>query len=160
MAAVTGQSWRVRGRARERLSVMTAVEVAPRDARMGLSAASTAVVCWAAGNIMVTKVPLGGLQIAFWRILLAAVVYTGFVYVSGRRITREHLRRSTLTGVTIGLEIAIFFVAIKSTTVGQTWWRKGLCRGGPRQQCSTTRRRIFCWWSTETISHSWLVRLS
>lgn len=96
---------------------MTAVEVAPRDARLGLSAASAAVACWAAGNIMVTKVPMGGLQIAFWRILLAAVVYTGFVYLSGRRITREHLRRSTPTGITIALEIAIFFVAIKSTTV-------------------------------------------
>lgn len=96
---------------------MTAIDVAPRDARLGLGAASTAIVCWAAGNIMVTKVPLGGLQIAFWRILLAAVVYSGVVYVGGRRITRDQLRRSVLTGVAIALEIAIFFVAIKSTTV-------------------------------------------
>lgn len=84
---------------------------------MGLGAASLAVTCWAAGNVMVTKVPLGGLQIAFWRILLAAVVYSGFVHVAGRRITRAHLRRSALTGVMIALEIAVFFVAIKSTTV-------------------------------------------
>ena len=96
---------------------MTAVELAPRDARLGLSAASVAVTFWAAGNIMVTKVPLGGLQIAFWRILLAAVVYAGFVVISGRRITLAHLRRSALTGATIALEIAVFFVAIKSTTV-------------------------------------------
>ena len=96
---------------------MTVVELAPRDARLGLSAASVAVTFWAAGNIMVTKVPLGGLQIAFWRILLAAVVYACFVYVSGRKITVEHLRRSALTGATIALEIAVFFVAIKSTTV-------------------------------------------
>lgn len=96
---------------------MTVVELAPRDARLGLGAASVAVAFWAAGNIMVTKVPLGGLQIAFWRVLLAAVVYTLFVYVSGRRITVEHLRRSALTGATIALEIAAFFVAIKSTTV-------------------------------------------
>lgn len=84
---------------------------------MGLGAAMLAVTSWAAGNIMVTKVALGGLQIAFWRILLAAVVYTAFIYLAGRRITRDHLRRSALTGVTIALEIAVFFVAIKSTTV-------------------------------------------
>ena len=84
---------------------------------MGLGAASLAVTFWAAGNVMVTKVPLGGLQIAFWRILLAAVVYGGIVYASGRRISAEHLRRSAPTGVAIALEIAIFFVALKSTTV-------------------------------------------
>jgi drug/metabolite transporter (DMT)-like permease len=84
---------------------------------MGLSAASVAVSFWAAGNIMVTKVPMGGLQIAFWRILLAAVVYVGFLYLAGRRLTLVYLRRSALTGATVALEIAVFFVAIKSTTV-------------------------------------------
>jgi drug/metabolite transporter (DMT)-like permease len=39
------------------------------------------------------------------------------VYASGRRITRQHLRRSAATGAAISLEIAVFFVAIKSTTV-------------------------------------------
>ncbi|MEZ5245395.1 MAG: DMT family transporter [Acidimicrobiales bacterium] len=96
---------------------MTAVELAPRDARLGLSAASVAVTFWASGNIMVTKVPMGGLQIAFWRILLAAVVYVGVLYLSGRRLTLDHLRRSMLTGATVALQIAVFFVAIKSTTV-------------------------------------------
>jgi drug/metabolite transporter (DMT)-like permease len=96
---------------------MTDVDLSPRDARIGLGAASLAVACWATGNIMVSKVPLPGLQIAFWRILLGAVVYTAFVYAAGRRITRQHLRRSALTGVAISLEIAVFFVALKSTTV-------------------------------------------
>ena len=96
---------------------MTAVDFTPRALRIGLSASALAVTAWAAGNIMVTKVPMPGLQIAFWRILLGAVVYTAAVYVSGRRITVRHLRRSALTGAAIALEIAVFFVAIKSTTV-------------------------------------------
>lgn len=60
---------------------------------------------------------MGGLQIAFWRILLGAVVYTIVVYVARRRLSWEKIRRSIPTGVAISLEIAIFFVAIKSTTV-------------------------------------------
>ena len=85
--------------------------------RLGLPAAAFAILFWSSGNIMVRKVPMPGLQIAFWRILLAAVVYTVVVYLSGRRLTWDHVRRTIPTGVTIALEIAVFFVAIKSTTV-------------------------------------------
>ncbi|MEQ8841143.1 MAG: DMT family transporter [Acidimicrobiales bacterium] len=96
---------------------MTAVALSPRELRLGLGASSVAVAAWAAGNIMVTKVPMPGIQIAFWRILLGAVVYTAAVYVSGRRLTVRHVIRSAPTGAAIALEIAVFFVALKSTTV-------------------------------------------
>lgn len=99
------------------LCLMSTATLTPRAARVGLSAAAFAVVCWSAGNVMVTKVPMPGLQIAFWRILLGAVVYTAVVYGAGRRITADHLRRSAATGACISLEIAIFFVAIRATTV-------------------------------------------
>jgi len=96
---------------------VTDTAITPQASRLGLSAATMAIVAWSAGNIMVREVPMPGLQIAFWRILLAAVVYTVAVYLSGRRLTWAQLRRSIPTGVVIGLEIAVFFVAIKSTTV-------------------------------------------
>lgn len=96
---------------------MTAAVLSPRAARIGLSAAAGAIVCWSVGNVMVAKVPMPGLQIAFWRILLGAVVYTAVVYGVGRRITWAHVRHSAATGIFISLEIAIFFVAIRATTV-------------------------------------------
>lgn len=96
---------------------MTAATLTPRAARLGLGASAMAIVCWSAGNVMVTQVPMPGLQIAFWRILLGAVVYTGFVYAAGRRITWAHVKRSALTGTAISAEIAVFFVALKSTTI-------------------------------------------
>ena len=96
---------------------MTDTATTPQTARLGLPAAAVAIVCWSAGNVMVREVPMPGLQIAFWRILLAAVVYTVVVYASGRRLTWAYVRRTIPTGVTISLEIAIFFVAIKSTTL-------------------------------------------
>lgn len=96
---------------------MTAAPLSPRAAQAGLGAASLAIVCWSVGNVMVTQVPLPGLQLAFWRILLGAVVYSAFVYGVGRRITWVHLRRSLPAGTVIGLQIAVLFVALKSTTL-------------------------------------------
>lgn len=84
---------------------------------LGTVAAVGAVVMWAAGNIMVRFVPMPGVQIAFWRIALGALVYWGFVKLRGRAITWEQLRVSAAAGVAISLEIAVFFVALKTTTV-------------------------------------------
>ena len=102
---------------RDRFGPMTAATVEPRAAHVGLGAAASAIVCWSVGNVMVTQVPMGGLQIAYWRILLGAVVYSGFVYGSGRRITLDQLRRTAPTGIAISSEIAVFFVALKATTL-------------------------------------------
>lgn len=88
-----------------------------RSTPAGLAGASIAITCWAAGNVMVVEAPLPGLQIAFWRIFLGAVVYTAFVYLRGGRITKPMLRAVTPAGVVISLEIAIFFVAVRNTTV-------------------------------------------
>ena len=46
-----------------------------RSTPAGLAGAVLGVTCWAAGNVLVVKAPMDGLQIAFWRILLGAVVY-------------------------------------------------------------------------------------
>lgn len=96
---------------------MIAPLFSPKQERTGLFAATVAMICWSAGNVMVRQVPMPGLQIAFWRILLGAVVYAAAVRLSGRRLTWAHIRRTIPTAVAISLEIAFFFVAIKATTV-------------------------------------------
>ena len=60
---------------------------AGRSTPAGLAVAVLGIMCWAAGNVMVVEAPLPGLQIAFWRILLGAVVFTIAVYAAGRRLT-------------------------------------------------------------------------
>ncbi|NNE73262.1 MAG: DMT family transporter [Acidimicrobiales bacterium] len=95
----------------------TAVSIDESDAALGRVAAVAAISCWAIGNVMVVKAPIGGLQLAFWRVLLGAVVYTAFVYARGQTLSRAELRDSFLAGAVIGIEIAIFFVALKRTTV-------------------------------------------
>ena len=88
-----------------------------RSTPAGITGAVLAVVCWSAGNVMVVEAPMPGLQIAFWRILLGAVVFTATVYASGRRITKDMLKAVAPAGIVISIEIAIFFVALRSTTV-------------------------------------------
>ena len=83
----------------------------------GLLAAISAMFMWSTGNIMVRSLDMPGFQIAFWRITLSAVVYWLFVMVGRRRITREQFKASAPAAIVISLEIAIFFVAIKNTTV-------------------------------------------
>ena len=88
-----------------------------RSTPAGITAVIVAVVCWSAGNVMVVEAPMSGLQVAFWRIALGAAVFSTIVYVSGRRITPAMLRAVAPTGVVISIEIAVFFVALRSTTV-------------------------------------------
>jgi len=90
------------------------------NSRSGLTAAIIAIFCWATGNIIVRQVELPGVQIAFWRILLAAGVYWTMLAISGRKLTWVFLKKSIPAGIAISLEIAVFFVAIKATTVANT----------------------------------------
>lgn len=83
----------------------------------GRLAAVAAVVCWSAGNVMVAGLNLPGMQIAFWRLLLGAVVYGAALYGGGRRVSLGTVRLVAPAGAIIGLEIGVFFVALHSTSV-------------------------------------------
>jgi len=100
--------------------VTSPVTLVDRSSRSGLAGAVVAVCCWSAGNIMVVKVPMDGLQIAFWRIALGAVVYTAIVYGTGKRLSVAAIKATAPAGIVISLEIAAFFVAIRDTTVANT----------------------------------------
>lgn len=75
------------------------------------------MVLWSAGNVMVRWVSMPGVQIAFWRIALSAAAYGVYLRLRGRWITRRQFVTSAPAAVAISLEIAVFWVAIKATTV-------------------------------------------
>jgi len=60
---------------------------------------------------------MSGLQLAFWRVLLGALVYLAALTISGRRLTRAQLRSTAPAALSISLQIATFFVAVKATTI-------------------------------------------
>lgn len=75
---------------------------------------------WSAGIVMVRPIPMSGIQIAFWRVLLGAAVYWVVLRLTGRSLSMRQLRASAPAAVAIALEIAVFFVALKMTTVANT----------------------------------------
>ncbi len=87
------------------------------NARAGLTAAVAAIFFWAAGNIIVRSVDIGGAQLAFWRVLATAVVYWIMLAAIGRRLTWQHIKTTAPAATAISIELVLFFVAIKATTV-------------------------------------------
>jgi drug/metabolite transporter (DMT)-like permease len=85
--------------------------------RIGTAAAVVAVVFWGLGNVLVKHINLSGLSLALNRLCLGAIVYTGALYVTGGRLSLRSLRRAAAGGVAFGLDIALFFVALKHTSV-------------------------------------------
>tara|TARA_B100000131_G_scaffold72432_1_gene68677 strand:- start:12953 stop:13852 length:900 start_codon:yes stop_codon:yes gene_type:complete len=87
------------------------------ELNFGHLATIAAVFCWSAGNVVVAGTDLPGLQIAFWRLLLGGVLYSTVYFLTGRRINLKKLRLVALPGILLGLELAVFFTALRNTTV-------------------------------------------
>ena len=93
-------------------------EIATDHSRSGIAAAAATMILWSAGNIMVRSFDMPGVQIAFWRILLSASLYWLFLRARGRTLTLALSSELAVpTAIAISVEIAVFFVAIKQTTV-------------------------------------------
>lgn len=60
---------------------------------------------------------MAGVRLAFWRVGAAAVLYLVLLSLAGRRLKIEHLVKSAPAGIALGLDLALFFSAIKLTTI-------------------------------------------
>jgi drug/metabolite transporter (DMT)-like permease len=93
----------------------TADELAGR----GAAAIVLAVVAWAFGPILIKKIGLPNLVLAFWRLWLGFGVLAVAHAVNGGRIRGAALRRSALGGVFFGLNVALFTAAVQRTSVAE-----------------------------------------
>jgi len=75
------------------------------------------VVAWGVGAVLIKFVHLPGLAVAFYRLWLGAAMWLGLLYLRGGRLRWDVLRRSTPGGVAFGLNVALFFTAVKLTSV-------------------------------------------
>ncbi len=76
-----------------------------------------AVVAWGLGNVLIKYIRLSGLSIAFNRLWLGAAVFTLLLMAQGGRITWRSLRFALPGGVAFGLDVVLFFTAVKHTSV-------------------------------------------
>lgn len=89
---------------------------AANDSR-GVAAAAVAVLLFASGNILVKGIDVPGLQLATWRLGLAAVLYVALYMVRGGGVTVAGMKRTFLPGVLFALNLVGFYLAVKRTTV-------------------------------------------
>ncbi len=85
--------------------------------RLGKIAVAITVVFWSLGNLIVRDTPLTGPQIAFWRYVVAGVIYTAAHVAVVGPIRAADARRAAPTALAITAEIIVFFIALKETTV-------------------------------------------
>ena len=83
----------------------------------GIGAALGANLLWGLGNVIIAKVPLGGLGIAFHRLWMGALLYTVVLYLRGGRLRWDSFRYGSLGAVAFAADICFFFLAVKHTTL-------------------------------------------
>ncbi len=77
-----------------------------------------AVLCFSVSSTLVKKAGLPGPTLAFWRMVLATVVWWVILWVTEHRtITLAELRRAAVPGAAFGLNITAFFTGVSKTAV-------------------------------------------
>jgi len=84
---------------------------------MGLGVSVLAAIGWGFGAIFAKLTSAPGLVLTFYRLWLGASILLVVVYASGRRLTWGTMRGSWLGGVFLGGDMAMFFSAVKLTSV-------------------------------------------
>jgi drug/metabolite transporter (DMT)-like permease len=84
---------------------------------IGLAASVLAAVGWGFGAIFARLTSAPGLVLTFYRVWLGVVLLSIVVYASGRRLSWSTLRASWLGGIFLAGDMAMFFSAVKLTSV-------------------------------------------
>jgi probable blue pigment (indigoidine) exporter len=96
----------------------SAVDTAPRnEAALGFTGAAVAVTVWGSSGVIVKHVDIGGLALAAYRFAIYAALM--LVVLRGRRtrLTIAALRLSFWGGISLGADVALFFTAVKLTSI-------------------------------------------
>lgn len=101
----------------DRSPVQTDIAPQARVTRMGAGAVLVAVSGWALTNILLKVTRASALTFAFYRLWLGAAVMLVTLALIRRRPTWRMILLSAPGGVLFGLDVAVFFSALKSTGV-------------------------------------------
>lgn len=83
-----------------------------------MAAILLATACWSSGGVIAKRADLPGVQLAFWRLAVVALIFAGLALATRRRITVDMVRVSLLGGLLFGVNLAAWFEALRHTTVG------------------------------------------
>ena len=89
----------------------------PRGLNKGVAAVALGTVLWALGPVLVKGTDVEGLAFAFHRSWIAAALFGAALYLTGGRLTLATLWRSRWGGLALVADLALFYSAVKLTTV-------------------------------------------
>jgi drug/metabolite transporter (DMT)-like permease len=91
--------------------------VAGEAAPLGLLGAALAVTAWGAGSVITKGIDMGGLAVAVYRFWLYSALILIWMRARGTPFRLGILRDSMWGGIALGLDVALFFTAVKLTNV-------------------------------------------
>ena len=83
----------------------------------GIAAAFIAVSAWGLSGVIAKDIDLGGAALGAYRFSIYGVVMAAVAAARRERITLNTLRASMAGGLVLGADVALFFSAIKLTSV-------------------------------------------
>ncbi len=87
---------------------------------LGYGAAVAALLLWGGQAVIGKGVDLDPLPLVFYRIWIAVFWSIGILYATGGRLSVATVRRCIPGGVAFGMDLVLFFTALKLTTVANT----------------------------------------
>ena len=82
-----------------------------------MACSAVAVLIQSFGPVIIRKMALGGLSVAFNRCWMGALFTMGLLYLKGERMSWRILKHSAFGGLAFALNVATFFVAVKRTSI-------------------------------------------
>ena len=84
---------------------------------LGVGAAGIAVTAWGLSTVVVKSIDLGSLAIGVYRFTVYSLVLAVFMAIRRNPLTLRVLRESMWGGIALGADIALFFSAVKLTSI-------------------------------------------
>ena len=88
-----------------------------KDLSRGLIGAGIAVCAWSTGTILAKYIDMGSLAIGFYRFAFFSLVLIVWMSVRGTPFHLRIIRDSMWGGIALGADIALFFSAVKLTSI-------------------------------------------
>jgi drug/metabolite transporter (DMT)-like permease len=100
----------------EAIQPVTADE-SSRDLSAGLIGAAIAVCAWSTGTVLAKGIDMGGLAIGAYRFTMFSMALIAWMWMRGQRFTLHSIRATAFGGIALGADIALFFSAVKETSI-------------------------------------------